>query len=199
MPPGQVAQLDLPDAPTARRARRAELPHEAAPRGGAARGARSPPGWNARFSAIRRAYRYVHPQPPRPPGAARGRVWHVPAPLDAAAMADAAALLLGRHDFTSLPRRRLPGQQPAAHAGPAGRARDGDLISIEAEARSFLHHQVRNIVGTLKLVGDGTWPPSRVAAALAARDRAAAGPTAPPDGLTLTAVRYETDPFAASA
>ena len=74
--------------------------------------------------------------------------------------------------------------------------RHGEQVEIIAEARSFLHHQVRNMVGTLKLVGEGRWPEAAVAAALAARDRAAAGPTAPPEGLYLTAVRYLVDPFA---
>ncbi len=73
----------------------------------------------------------------------------------------------------------------------------GEEIEIIAEARSFLHHQVRNIAGTLKKIGDGTWPPERMAQILAARDRSAAGQTAPPDGLCLTAVRYDLDPFAA--
>ena len=73
--------------------------------------------------------------------------------------------------------------------------READLIVIETAARSFLHHMVRNIAGTLKLVGDGTWPPTRVAEALAARHRTAAGPTAPPEGLTLIGVRYPDDPF----
>jgi tRNA pseudouridine38-40 synthase len=75
--------------------------------------------------------------------------------------------------------------------------RSGEMVEIFAEARSFLHHQVRNMVGTLKLVGEGRWPESRVADVLAARDRSAAGPTAPPEGLALTAVRYPQDPFAA--
>ena len=74
--------------------------------------------------------------------------------------------------------------------------RRGDIVEIIAEARSFLHHQVRNMVGTLKRVGDGSWPVERVAAALAACDRGAAGPTAPADGLCLTGVRYQLDPFA---
>ena len=78
-------------------------------------------------------------------------------------------------------------------------ARHGEVIEIVAEARSFLHHQVRNMVGTLKLVGEGRWPESAMAAALAACDRSAAGPTAPPGGLSLTGVRYPVDPFATAA
>jgi tRNA pseudouridine38-40 synthase len=74
--------------------------------------------------------------------------------------------------------------------------RDGEMVEIIAEARSFLHHMVRNFVGTLKLVGDGTWPIDRVAAALEARNRTAAGPTAPPEGLALIGVGYQPDPFA---
>ena len=77
--------------------------------------------------------------------------------------------------------------------------RDGVHVVIEAEARSFLHHQVRNMVGTLKLVGEGVWEPARVASALAACSRAAAGPTAPPDGLTFMAVDYEARIFTTSA
>jgi tRNA pseudouridine38-40 synthase len=73
--------------------------------------------------------------------------------------------------------------------------RQGDKVEIIAEARSFLHHQVRNMVGTLKLVGEGRWPVERVAAALAARNRTAAGPTAPAEGLALIGVRYPQDPF----
>ena len=73
--------------------------------------------------------------------------------------------------------------------------RDGDIVEIEAEARSFLHHQVRNMAGTLRMVGDGSWPVQRVAQALAARNRSAAGPTAPPEGLCLMQVGYPVDPF----
>ena len=110
-------------------------------------------------------------------------------------MHQAAQLLLGRHDFTSFRAAACQANSPLRTLDRLAVTRRGDLIEIEAEARSFLHHQVRNMVGTLRLVGDGHWPVERIAAALAARDRAAAGPTAPPEGLCLTGVRYPVDPF----
>ena len=103
----------------------------------------------------------------------------------------AAQSLLGRHDFSSFRAAACQAKSPLRTLDRLDVRRDGDTIEIVAEARSFLHHQVRNMVGTLKLVGDGSWPVDRVAAALAARDRSAAGPTAPADGLCLTAVRYQ--------
>src|SRR5205823_4185673 len=121
------------------------------------------------------------------------RVWHVRVPLDADAMDQAARLLLGRHDFTTFRAAACQAKSPLRTLDRLAVRRDGDRILIEAEARSFLHHQVRNMVGTLKLVGEGKWAPAQVAAALAARDRGAGGPTAPPDGLTLMAVRYDED------
>jgi tRNA pseudouridine38-40 synthase len=119
----------------------------------------------------------------------------MPAPLDATAMHAAAQTLLGRHDFTSFRAAACQANSPLRTLDRLDVTRNGEGIEIVAEARSFLHHQVRNMVGTLKLVGDGSWPIERVAAALSARDRSAAGPTAPPDGLCLIAVRYNTDLF----
>ena len=110
-------------------------------------------------------------------------------------MHEAAQTLLGRHDFTSFRAAACQASSPLRTLDRLDVRRDGDMIEIVAEARSFLHHQVRNMVGTLKLVGEGVWPVERVAAALAARDRSAAGPTAPADGLCLTGVRYPIDPF----
>jgi tRNA pseudouridine38-40 synthase len=124
-----------------------------------------------------------------------GRVWHVPVPLDAAAMHRAAQTLLGRNDFTSFRAAACQAKSPLRTLDRLDVSRDGDIITISAEARSFLHHQVRNMVGTLRLVGDGTWPERRVAEALRARNRAAAGPTAPAAGLTLVEVRYDVDMF----
>ncbi|MBU6498754.1 MAG: tRNA pseudouridine(38-40) synthase TruA [Rhodospirillales bacterium] len=152
-------------------------------------------GWNARFSAIGRAYRYrILNRGPRPALLA-GRVWHVIAPLDEAAMHAAAQSLLGRHDFSSFRAAACQAKSPVRTLDRLDVRRDGDLVEIIAEARSFLHHQVRNLTGTLKLVGEGRWPVGRVAEVLAARDRGKAGPTAPADGLCLTAVRYAADPF----
>jgi tRNA pseudouridine38-40 synthase len=122
-------------------------------------------------------------------------VWHVPQTLDAAAMHRAAQSLLGRHDFTSFRAAACQAKSPVRTLDRLDVTQDDDIITITVEARSFLHHQVRNLAGTLKLVGDGSWPEQRVVAALAARDRAAAGPTAPAEGLTMTGVGYKTDPF----
>ena len=108
----------------------------------------------------------------------------------------AAQTLLGRHDFTSFRAAACQAKSPLRTLDRLDVTRDGDMIEIIAEARSFLHHQVRNMVGTLKLVGDGSGRRARVAAALAARDRSAAAPTAPAEGLCLTGVRYPVDPSA---
>jgi tRNA pseudouridine38-40 synthase len=157
----------------------------------------SPPGWSARFSAIGRAYRYTILNRAARPALAAGRVWHVPQRLDAAAMQAAAKTLLGRHDFTSFRASACQAKTPLRTLDRLDVCRHGEEIVIVAEARSFLHHQVRNMVGTLKLVGEGRWRVEDVARALAARDRARAGPTAPAAGLCLTGVRYpaELDPF----
>ena len=128
-----------------------------------------------------------------------GRVWHVPNPLDAAAMHRAAKALLGRHDFSSFRAAACQANSPLRTLDRLDVRRDGAIVEIIAEARSFLHHQVRNMVGTLKLVGDRSWPVERVGEALAARDRSAGGPTAPADGLYLTGVRYAVDLFGACA
>ena len=109
----------------------------------------------------------------------------------------AAQTLLGRHDFTSFRASACQANSPLRTLDRLDVTRAAERIEITAEARSFLHHQVRNMVGTLHLVGAGRWPVARVAAALAARDRAAAGPTAPAEGLCLMAVGYPVDPFAA--
>ena len=127
------------------------------------------------------------------------RVWHVPSPLDPVAMHAAAQRLLGRHDFTSFRAAACQAKSPVRTLDRLDVTGVGDIIEIAAEARSFLHHQVRNLVGTLKLVGEGRWSIDRVAMALEARDRAAAGPTAPAEGLTLVGVGYPDDPFGTKA
>ncbi len=150
----------------------------------------APPDWHPRFSAVHRCYDYrMLNRRPRP-GLALGRVWHVQYPMDAEAMAAGARHLLGRHDFTSFRAAACQANGPVRTLDRLDVLREGDTIRIIAEARSFLHHQVRNMVGSLAQVGRGRWPPETIAEVLAARDRAAAGPTAPADGLCLTAVHY---------
>ncbi len=193
---GQVVQLTLASALAPERLREAlnfhMKPHPVV----VLRAARAPEGWNARFSAVRRAYRYVILNRRARPALLAGRVWHVAAPLDEAAMHRAAQTLLGRHDFTTFRATACQAKSPLRTLDRLDVMRSGEQIEIVAEARSFLHHQVRNLAGTLKLVGDRHWPVERVAIALAARDRAAGGPTAPAEGLCLSAVHYPDDPFA---
>ena len=146
--------------------------------------------FHARFSAIRRAYLYRIVNRRAPLALERGRAWFVPQPLDAVAMHDAAQLLVGHHDFTSFRASECQAKSPVKTLDVLSVQRRGELIEVRAEARSFLHHQVRNFVGSLKLVGEGKWSAADLKAALEARDRAAAGPTAPPAGLYLTEVGY---------
>jgi tRNA pseudouridine38-40 synthase len=154
--------------------------------------------FSARFSALGRSYRYTILNRRARPALLLHRVWHVPPPLDACAMAEAARHLLGRHDFSSFRAAACQAQSALRTLDRLDVIRRGESIDVIAEARSFLHHQVRNMVGTLRLVGDGSWPASRVAEVLQACDRTRAGPTAPAAGLTLTQVRYDPDPFGRS-
>ncbi len=147
--------------------------------------------FHARFSATGRAYLYRIVNRRAPLGLDQGRAWWVPARLDDAAMAAGAHHLLGHHDFTSFRASECQAKSPLKTLDQLDVIRCGDEIRIIAAARSFLHHQVRNMVGTLKMVGTGKWHPDRMVQVLAARNRAAAGPTAPPDGLYLTGVRYD--------
>jgi tRNA pseudouridine38-40 synthase len=162
------------------------------------RAASVPESFNARFSAIGRAYAYRILNRPARAALLANRVWHIAQPLDVPAMHAAAQLLLGRHDFTSFRASACQASSPLRTLNRLDVRQCGEMVEIVAEARSFLHHQVRNMVGTLKLVGEGRWRPEDVARALAARDRGKAGPTAPPDGLYLTGVRYAVDPFGGS-
>lgn len=147
--------------------------------------------FHARFSAIYRRYCYRILNRSAPPALHRGLLWHIPVALDSEAMAEGGAFLRGHHDFTSF---RAVGCQAQSAEKTLDRLeieRQGDEIRIHVGARSFLHHQVRNIAGTLRLVGEGKWPPERVKEALEAHDRRAAGPTAPAHGLYLVEVRYD--------
>ena len=149
--------------------------------------------FDARTSAILRAYRYRIVNRRAPLALEAGQAWQVSRPLDAAAMHEAAQHLVGHHDFTSFRAAECQAKSPLRTMDRLDVVRRGEAVEIEAEARSFLHHQIRNIAGTLKLVGEGKRPPGWVAEVLAARDRAAAGATAPPDGLCFLWVRYRED------
>ncbi len=146
--------------------------------------------FHARHSAVERRYLYRILNRRAFPALDRERVWHVPHLLDAGAMHEAAQALVGHHDFTTFRASLCQARSPIKTLDQLDVRRDGDEIRILARARSFLHHQVRNMVGTLKLVGDAKWSRDDVVAALAARDRARGGPTAPAAGLYLTGVRY---------
>jgi tRNA pseudouridine38-40 synthase len=146
--------------------------------------------FHARFSAIGRRYRYRIVNRRAPLTLSAGRAWWVPAALDAEAMNEAAQGLVGRHDFTSFRASQCQAKSPVKTLDSLVVARRGEVIEILASARSFLHNQVRNMVGSLALVGEGKWTGADLAAALAARDRTAAGPCAPPEGLYLVAVDY---------
>ena len=146
--------------------------------------------FHARFSAIGRAYLYRIVNRRAPLVIDRGHAWHLGSELDAGAMHEAAQRLLGKHDFTSFRASLCQAQSPVKTLDRLDVMRQGEEIQVIAEARSFLHHQVRNMVGTLRLVGEGKWSADDVTRALDARDRSASGPTSPPDGLYLTRVVY---------
>jgi tRNA pseudouridine38-40 synthase len=146
--------------------------------------------FDARFSAVKRHYRYLIVNRRPPLTYERNRAWLVSRKLDAQAMHEAAQLLVGKHDFTTFRSAHCQAKSPVKTMDALNVRRDGQHIEICASARSFLHNQVRSIAGTLGKVGEGTWRPEDVAAALVARDRSACGPVAPPHGLFLMRVDY---------
>lgn len=161
--------------------------------------ARVPDDFHARFLALERRYLFRLLARRAPATHDRGRVWQVPQPLDLAAMQAGAAHLIGHHDFTTFRAAMCQAASPVktldeititAHPAP-----QGTEFRFTLRARSFLHNQVRSIVGTLERVGAGVWHPDDVKTALQARDRAACGPVCPPQGLYLTHVGYPVDPF----
>jgi tRNA pseudouridine38-40 synthase len=158
------------------------------------------PDFHARFSARERRYLYRILCRRAPAVLDRGTVWQVPRLLDLAAMRAGAAHLVGRHDFTTFRSSICQAQSPVKTLDEVTVAAvpvpGGVEVRLSFRARSFLHNQVRSMVGTLERVGAGAWPPDQVARALLAADRAACGPVAPPQGLCLTAVGYPDDPFA---
>jgi tRNA pseudouridine38-40 synthase len=156
--------------------------------------------WHARFSANERRYLFRVTPRRAPPTIEAGCVWHVPRSLDIGAMRDGAAHLVGHHDFTTF---RASICQAASPLKTLDRVQitpvetsTGPEIHFHLAARSFLHSQVRSLVGTLERVGAGKWSPDQVRDALAACDRSACGPVAPPHGLYLAGVVYPDDPFA---
>jgi len=153
-----------------------------------------PGDWHARFSCIGRRYRYLIRNRRAPLTLERGRAWHLTRPLDAEAMHRAGQALVGHHDFTTFRSAHCQAASPVKTLDRLDVRRpeegSGDLVIVEAAARSFLHHQVRSMVGTLALVGLGQWREAQVAEALAARDRGALGLNAPAEGLYFVEALY---------
>jgi len=147
--------------------------------------------FDARFSATRREYEYILINRRAPLTLDAGRAWRVPPPLDAQAMHDAAQVLTGKHDFTTFRSVQCQARSPVKTLDWLEVMRAGERITIHASARSFLHHQVRSIVGSLKLVGEGKWSRDDLEAALEAQKRSACGPVAPACGLYLVSVGYD--------
>ncbi|KMO42256.1 pseudouridine synthase [Methylobacterium variabile] len=151
------------------------------------------PDFDARHSAVKRHYRYRILNRRSPPALSRGFVWHVPWALDAALMHEAAQLLLGRHDFSAFRAAECQANSPVRTLDRLDVTRTGEEIIVVTAARSFLHHQVRGMVGTLMLAGGGRLTPQGVRDVLDSRDRTRCGPLAPSGGLTLIGVDYPAD------
>jgi tRNA pseudouridine38-40 synthase len=187
---GQVAHVDLAkdwDADTVRDALTAHLrPNPVV----VLAAEKVPDTFDARFSAIGRHYLYRIVNRRGDLTLLRGKAWRLPRAIDHAAMHDAAQRLVGRHDFTTFRHVDCQAKSPVKTLDRLDVVRDGEELRIAASARSFLHTQVRSMVGALVAVGDGRWTADDVSAALAARDRAACAPLAPPEGLYLVKVDY---------
>jgi tRNA pseudouridine38-40 synthase len=150
--------------------------------------------WHARFSCTGRRYLYRILNRRAPPAVERGKVWHIALPLDVEAMAAGAAKLVGRHDFTTFRSAHCQSDSPVKTLDSLRVERVGDEVRVRAAARSFLHHQVRSMTGCLAMVGRAQWSPDDIAAALEARDRAALGLNAPPQGLYFVEALYAGTP-----
>jgi len=149
-----------------------------------------PDDWHARFSCVGRRYVYRIRNRRAPLTLDKNRAWHVARPLDEMAMHRAAQALVGRHDFTTFRSAHCQAESPVKTLDRLAVRREADTVLVEAAARSFLHHQVRSMVGTLALVGMGQWREEQVGEALAKRDRAALGLNAPPEGLYFVEALY---------
>lgn len=150
-----------------------------------------PDSFEARFSATGRRYEYRILSRRGRPALDDFRVWHCPMALDAEAMHAAAQLILGKHDFTTFRAAECQAKSPVKTLDRLDVSREGEMLVVRAAARSFLHSQVRSMVGSLKLVGEGKWLPRDFRAALDAMDRSRCGPLAPPEGLYLVKVDYD--------
>lgn len=146
--------------------------------------------WHARFDCIGRRYLYRIVNRRAPLALEKGRAWRIPQPLDATAMHDAAQLLVGNHDFTTFRSAHCQAESPVKTLGSLAVRREGETVTVHAAARSFLHHQVRSMVGCLALVGIGRWSAADLMAALEAVDRNRLGLNAPPDGLYFLGADY---------
>ena len=146
--------------------------------------------WHARHSCTGRRYLYRILNHRAPPALLRGKVWHIGAPLDLDAMQDSARMLLGTHDFTTFRSVHCQSASPVKTLDELRVERVGDEVHVHAAARSFLHHQVRSMVGCLAMVGRGQWAPEDIIVALEARDRTALGLNAPPEGLYFVSATY---------
>ena len=149
-----------------------------------------PDDWHARFSCVGRRYLYRILNRRAPAALDAGRVWHIPLRLDVDAMQRGAAQLVGRHDFTTFRSAQCQSDSPVKTLDSLDVSRVGEEIHVTAAARSFLHHQVRSMVGCLAMVGRGQWEPNNIGKALEARDRSALGFNAPPHGLYFVEAMY---------
>jgi len=187
---GQVAHIDLAKDYRADRVRDALNAHLRPHPIGVLSAEIVPDTFDARFSAIKRHYIYRIVNHRANLALKAGQAWRVPRPLDAEAMHDAAQVLLGKHDFTTFRDTECQAKSPEKTLDTLDVARDGHEVNITTSARSFLHSQVRSMVGSLVWVGHGRWTAQDLRSALEARDRTACGPVAPPDGLYLVRVEY---------
>ncbi len=149
-----------------------------------------PDDWHARFSCTGRSYEYRIANRRAPLTLEKDRAWQVAQPLDADAMHEAAQVLVGHHDFTTFRSVQCQSASPLKTLDRLGVRREGEHVIVEAAARSFLHHQVRSMVGCLALVGMGRWRVAQIGEALAAKDRRALGLNAPPHGLYFVRAEY---------
>ncbi len=187
---GQVAHIDLTKDYRADRVRDALNAHLRPHPIGVLSAEIVPDTFDARFSATKRHYIYRIVNHRANLALKAGQAWRVPRPLDADAMHEAAQVLLGKHDFTTFRDTECQAKSPEKTLDALDVTRDGDEVTITTSARSFLHSQVRSMVGSLVWVGHGRWKAQDLREALEARDRTACGPVAPPDGLYLVRVEY---------